>query len=259
MAQETSVNAEEIWAYHLGGTPHKEIAVSLGCSLREVRDAVEARSRTLTAADKRMLAFELYLTFADLPETERTRRITDLLGYRRKFDAKRDIKVERQRLALEYRAQGMPYAVIAEELGYVGRTGKPNRGSAYKAVQKALREVLREPAEEFADLMKHRLNRMLEAFYPKALSGDPYAVDKVITLTREYARYMGITPELNVKHSGKVTHDHGGTIVLKTWQDLLAEAFGERGVAETVSDWITNDHSDEDDAANVDPSTGIAG
>src|ERR1700722_4049700 len=61
---------------------------------------------------------------------------------------------QRQRQALELRKAGETYRQIADALGYKSKCG------AYKAVDGALREVTREPAEAVRELELQRLDEL---------------------------------------------------------------------------------------------------
>lgn len=61
---------------------------------------------------------------------------------------------ERDAQAARLRARGLGYKQIAEQLGYEDHTG------AYKAVQRALKEIVAEPAEELRALELERLDDM---------------------------------------------------------------------------------------------------
>jgi Arc/MetJ family transcription regulator len=76
---------------------------------------------------------------------------------------------ERQADALRMRKAGRTFEEIAEALGYANASG------AHKAVLAALRETLREPAEEYRNLHRDRLESIYAAYYHKAVSGDEKA------------------------------------------------------------------------------------
>lgn len=56
--------------------------------------------------------------------------------------------------ACELRSAGRTYSQIAEELKY------PNQGCAFRGVQRAIKEILQEPAEEVRQLELQRLDNM---------------------------------------------------------------------------------------------------
>lgn len=93
---------------------------------------------------------------------------------------------EKQRAALELRKAGATYRQIAAELGYSqGR-------SAQKAVETALEELRREPAEQLLELELQRLDRMQVGLWSHAVAGDLAAVQLVLRIMERRARYCGL-------------------------------------------------------------------
>lgn len=88
--------------------------------------------------------------------------------------------------ALELRKEGKTYRDIADDLGYT------NPGNAYRAVQDALKEVTREPAEEVLQLELSRLDMLLTAMLPYAMQGDEKAVLRVLNIMDRRAKYLGL-------------------------------------------------------------------
>ena len=77
--------------------------------------------------------------------------------------------VEREVWALELRTTGATYEQIAVEVGYAGKAG------AWKAVQRALKATLAEPAGELRTLELARLDTLWASMYERAI--DPAARD----------------------------------------------------------------------------------
>lgn len=77
---------------------------------------------------------------------------------------------ERDAEACRLRSRGLSYAQIAAELGI-------SRTQAYEGVQRALREIVSEPAEELRHLELLRLDEMYRAALA-VLEGRHYVVDK---------------------------------------------------------------------------------
>lgn len=89
--------------------------------------------------------------------------------------------------ALELRLQGWGYLAIADELGITAL-------AANRYVQEALSELAFERAEkaaELRDLITMRNDDMIAAILPKALSGDLYAVDRIVKLQEQQAKLNG--------------------------------------------------------------------
>ena len=76
---------------------------------------------------------------------------------------------ERQRQALELRLSGLTFQGIADALGYKSKHG------SFRAVETALAEITREPAESLRTMELQRLDGMFAGFWPKAQQGDPVA------------------------------------------------------------------------------------
>src|SRR6266542_3076396 len=99
---------------------------------------------------------------------------------------------DRQLRALELRKKGRDYRYIATSLEYAGPSG------AYQAVMTALKETLREPADEVRKLELDRLDAMLTAIWPLALAPDLKAQEQVLRLMDRRARYLGLDSPIRV-------------------------------------------------------------
>ena len=93
---------------------------------------------------------------------------------------------QRQRLALERRLAGETYQQIADALGYKSKCG------AYKAVEGALREVTREPAEAVRELELQRLDAMLATLWPLMQKGDIQALAGCLKISERRAKLLGL-------------------------------------------------------------------
>lgn len=89
---------------------------------------------------------------------------------RTKATPDRIIIAERERAALELRTEGVTFEVIARFVGY------SHRGSAHRAVTRALAATVQEPADELRRLELERCDALQSAVWPKALEGDAEAV-----------------------------------------------------------------------------------
>jgi hypothetical protein len=105
---------------------------------------------------------------------------------------------DRQLQALALRKDGRDYRYIANQLEYAGPSG------AYQAVMTALKETLREPAEEVRALELDRLDCMLAAIWPQALSGDLKAIDSTLRLMDRRARFLGLDAPVRVDIEGDI-------------------------------------------------------
>lgn len=97
--------------------------------------------------------------------------------------------------ALELHKQGHSYELIAQEVGYVSRSG------AYNAVMSALDKARYEPAEELRKLEIERLDNMLAAVWDTAMTGDPNAITTALRIAERRARMLGLDlKESTVNH-----------------------------------------------------------
>jgi transposase-like protein len=93
---------------------------------------------------------------------------------------------ERKLQALELRKAGASYQAIAEQLGYSGASG------AFAAVKAALRDTLREPAQELRDLELTRLDAALLALWRRVQDGDEKAIDRMLAIMKRRSELLGL-------------------------------------------------------------------
>lgn len=98
--------------------------------------------------------------------------------------------LERERKALELRKGGATFEQIAQALGYA------DRSNAHKAVRRAMRETIQEPADEVRRVEVERLDVLLKALWPKALStGDKQqarAVEQCLSIMARRSALLGL-------------------------------------------------------------------
>ena len=99
---------------------------------------------------------------------------------------KRVAAQDRMLRALELRKEGMGYREIAAKVGYAGPAG------AFQAVETALRETLREPADAVRQLEAERLDAMTAILWPLAAKGNLAAVDRLLRVMERRARLLGL-------------------------------------------------------------------
>jgi len=98
--------------------------------------------------------------------------------------------LERERQALVLRKGGATFEAIAAHLGYRNHSG------AYKAVRRAMRRTLQEPADELRALEAARLDDLQRGLWAAACQGDGTAVDRVLTIMARRADLLGLgTPQ----------------------------------------------------------------
>jgi hypothetical protein len=101
--------------------------------------------------------------------------------------ARRNLEAaEKQAQALQLRKAGASYDTIAEHLGYRGKQG------AHKAVMAALRNSVREPAEEYKRLELERLDVAQVALWRQVQAGNLGAIDRLLKIMERRARLLGL-------------------------------------------------------------------
>lgn len=105
---------------------------------------------------------------------------------------------ERQRQALELRKAGVGFQSIADQLGYKDHSG------AYRAVRAALKKTLQEPADELRAIEVERMDQMLAGLWPKATTGDTWAVDRVLKIMERRANLLGLDAPVKREISGSI-------------------------------------------------------
>lgn len=93
---------------------------------------------------------------------------------------------DKQAAALELRRAGRTFEEIADALGYSNKSG------AYKAVMSALHETLREPAEEYRELHRSRLEAIVSAYWREMQAGNEKAAAVVSRALADLAELDGL-------------------------------------------------------------------
>jgi hypothetical protein len=95
----------------------------------------------------------------------------------------------RKARAVELAINGACYGAIAAEVGY------SHRGTAYKAVHKALAERVTEGVDELRRLELDRLDVLQAALWPQAMAGDTAAACVVLRIIERRAKLLGLGRE----------------------------------------------------------------
>lgn len=106
-------------------------------------------------------------------------------------------RLEAQKLALEYRKEGLGYDEIASRMGI-------SRNAAAQAVKKALKSLLadtREVAEDVVALEVARLDEMLVPTLRMARAGNLEAVDRALKIQDRRAKYLGLDQAIKTQIS----------------------------------------------------------
>ena len=94
--------------------------------------------------------------------------------------------VDKQRRALELRKAGYGFQAIADQVGY------RSTASAYDAVKSALKKTLQEPADEYRELQRERLEQLWRTIYPQMIKGNFGAIDRGVKILQEMAELQGL-------------------------------------------------------------------
>ena len=97
-------------------------------------------------------------------------------------------RIKRAR-AVELVAEGKTYEEVARAVGFT------NRGSAHRAVYKALNEREAEGVEILRAIELDRLDRLQVSLWDRALSGDAVAVNAVLRIIEARARLLGLSAQ----------------------------------------------------------------
>ena len=108
--------------------------------------------------------------------------------------------LDRQLKALELRKAGVNYQQIADTLGYANPSG------AFKAVERALKALQKEPASELLALELERLDAMLVAIAPAVRAGNFGAIDRALKIAERRAKLLGLDAAAKLDVDSKSTH-----------------------------------------------------
>lgn len=111
--------------------------------------------------------------------------------------------VERERKALAAALSGKSFDDIATEVGY------SNRGTAWRAVQRALKRTIQPAADEYRAIELMRLDGLLLALWPRAIGSpasedqeatapDYQAIDRVLKIAERRAKLLGLDAPVKV-------------------------------------------------------------
>ena len=109
--------------------------------------------------------------------------------------------LDKERLVVSLRRQGLTWEAIASEAGYSHPSG------AAQAYERACARVLTEDVEAIRQLENDRLDLLLMSVWETALGGDYKAVDTVLKIMARRAKLLG----LEVKPEQRITVSPGYT------------------------------------------------
>lgn len=123
---------------------------------------------------------------------------------------------ERRAMALALRKQGGSYREIADVLRQQeGVSPKYNESQAHADVQAALKFIADKLADDAGAVRRLELERLEElhaVYWPRAIEGDVFSLDRVLTIMDRRARYVNVS----VPREVRVTGADGGPVVIRT-------------------------------------------
>lgn len=154
--------------------------------------------------------------------------------------------IEKERRVLELRLAQYRWQDIATNVGYA------SAGAAYNAYKRALVRTLQEPADEVRTQERERLDRMANALYQRAISGDIPAIHTMIKIMDRRAKYLGLD-EIKIKQD--VTITEGGNEFNERVKELAHLVARNRidasGLDGGISPLLVGDEQTEPDTSTV--------
>lgn len=109
--------------------------------------------------------------------------------------------LEKRRQALELAKAGIDYQTIADRIGY------NSRQAAWKAVNSAIKDIIRPPAEAVRDMQIARLDSMLASIWASVKQGQYGAIDRALKLEERRAKLLGLDAPVktDLTNGGEIT------------------------------------------------------
>lgn len=158
-------------------------------------------------------------------------------------------QLDRELKVLELRRAGLTWQRIAEQVGYADHSG------AYLAYKRALKRVLKQPAEELRQAEIDRLDRLQLAAWPKAMQGDNSAIATVLRIMERRAKLLGL--DMPVKIAQDVTVWDGGESIDRAVRDL-AELLRQNAADSPSESAMAGDTGEIESATTGDELAGLA-
>lgn len=143
--------------------------------------------------------------------------------------ARQALTAERRAAAINLRISGLDWTAIAAQLGYA------DRGAACKDVTRALeKHVVDEglAVEVWRELELGRLDSLQQSIWPKAMDGDPRAIEAALKILDRRAKLLGLDSAIKLE---VLTVDALDAQIQRLEEDLrqraVAAAAGEVGEA----------------------------
>lgn len=100
---------------------------------------------------------------------------------------------DKEREALELRKRGMTFEAIADAIGY------KDKSAAHKAVVRALKATLTEPAEDVRAMYRERLSLVMASMAPRMAEGNPQAALAFLKALEREAALLGLDAPLKTE------------------------------------------------------------
>jgi len=112
--------------------------------------------------------------------------------------------LERRSLAVELRRSGLSFDRVAEQVKarYPAAPGGYDRASAYRDVMTVLRALIEEPGREVIAGELSRLDAALTAIWVQVRRGDLLAIDRMIKIMDQRAKYLGLYSPVQHQFTG---------------------------------------------------------
>ena len=113
------------------------------------------------------------------------------------------VAAERREKALELRQAGMSYY-------YIGKQLDVSKATAWKDVQRAIKEIQENYAETAMNVLTielKRLDRLLLGLWQDAIKGDKQAVDRVVKIMERKAKYLGLDAPEKMQTYSDIDHN----------------------------------------------------
>lgn len=102
---------------------------------------------------------------------------------------------QREKQVVQMRMAGHDFDTIAAVCGYASRSG------AHHAWKRAIRAIPAEDAAEARQLECQRLDQLLNVYWPKALSGDGWSMDRCLRIGERRASLLGLDMQPDVSQA----------------------------------------------------------
>ena len=119
---------------------------------------------------------------------------------------------ERRAEAVRLRLQGLTFEEIADRCGYY------DKAAAYRAIRSAVQRIGRDDAQMLFDEDMARLDRLLVAVWPGAMTGDEKLVKRALDIIARRARMLGYDGQVPANPEAA---DATGTGQARTLADVL--------------------------------------